>query len=308
MMDKKLKWRHLKALHQIYEDGFTKNKIISHPYIDYLLRNEIVKPKMGKPDILEQGFNFKKHYEKEHLVNFNQYQNFLSVNSILTNQVNYSERDIQALLFIQEQKDQILKDKYSRKKFSAVFFKEEGAKHLDKNPGLEKAVLSILDLEAFPGKDPKDQQYKFVVTCNNPERIVLCENLDFLLMPWVSRENNIELWYAGGNNIAKLDHLPEITMPIYYSCDWDYDGLKIYERIKAKIPKIILLHPSALDVRKSVNSPNHKSDWKYDRPFSGLSKPNYSERDVQLIDSLIAKKEWIEEENNDLIKMVINNE
>lgn len=304
MMDKKLKWRHLKALHQIYEDGFTKNKIKKHPYIAYLLKNETLKPRIGKPDIIEQGFDFKKHYEKEHLVNYNQYQHFLSNNEILRNQTNFSEKDIQRLLFIKEQKDQILQDKYSRKKFSAVFFKEEGAKHLDKHSGLEKAVLSILEIDSFPGKDPKDQQYKFVVNCIDPKCIVLCENIDFLLLPWVARENNIELWYAGGNNISKLDHLPDITLPIYYSCDWDFDGLKIYERIKAKIPQIKLLYPSALESRKSVNSPNHKSDWKYNHDFSGLNQQLYSQKDIKLIDSLIKTKEWIEEENNDLIKML----
>lgn len=304
MMDKKLKWRHLKALHQIYEVGYTKNKVRRHPYISYLLKNETLKSRIGKRDVIEQGFDFKQYYEKEHLVNYNQYQHFLSSNEILTNQTNFSEKDIQRLLFIKEQKKQILKDKYSRKKFSAVFFKEEGAKHLDKHSGLEKAVLSILELDSFPGRDPKDQQYKFVVNCIDPKCIVLCENIDFLLLPWIAREDNIELWYAGGNNISKLDHLPDITLPIYYSCDWDFDGLKIYERIRAKIPQIRLLHPSALESRKSVNSPNHKSDWKYDLLFSNLNQQLYSQKDIELIDSLIKTKEWIEEENNNLIKMI----
>ncbi len=304
MMNKQLKWRHLKALHQIYERGYTKNKIKEHPYINYLLRNNFIKPRLGKLGILEQDFRFKEEYEKEHLTNFINYQKFLSENDVLLNQSNYSEKDIQVLILIKEQSEQILQDKYSRKKFSAFFFKDEGAKHLDYNLGLESAVLSILGINEFAGKDPKDQQYKLVVNCPNPEKIVLCENIDFLLLPWVARENNIELWYAGGNNIAKLDHLPEINFPIYYSCDWDYDGLKIYERIKSKIPQIQLLFPSALDIRKPVNSPNHKSKWKYDMPFSGLESTAYSDSAKALIHQLIQKKEWIEEENNDLIEML----
>ena len=208
MMNKHLKWRHLKALHQIYEQGFTKNSIQKHSYVKYLLRDEVIKSKIGKPHILEKGFGFDELYEKEFLNNFRHYHQFLSENRVLKNQSNYSERDIQTLMFIKEQKDQILSDSYSRKRFSKVFFKEEKtSKYLDNKEGLEDAILTILGLERFPGKDPKDQQYRFVIDCPNPEVIVLCENIDFLLMPWVARENNIELWYAGGSNIEKLNQL-----------------------------------------------------------------------------------------------------
>ena len=311
MTDKQLRWRHLNAIHQIYENGSTRNKIQAHPYIDYLIRNDILKPKLGKPGVLEKGFGFDEHYEKHHLQNFQHYHKFLSENSVLANQSNYSEKDIQRLIFIKEQKEQILSDTYTRHKFSKVFFKEEKtSKYLDKNRGLEKAVLRILGLEKFPGKDPKDQQYKFVINCPNPEIIVLCENIDFLLLPWVARENNIELWYAGGNNIAKLDHLPPIKYPIFYSCDWDYDGLRIYERIKKKIPQLKILFPSAIDKRISVYSPNHRSDWNYNRELSGLQSEYYSQPEVNLINELISKKEWIEEEDNDLLAMTqvrINN-
>lgn len=60
MMNKNLKWRHYKALNQIYEQGFTKNKIKGHPYIKYLLDNDYLQPQIGKPDILEEGIDFKK--------------------------------------------------------------------------------------------------------------------------------------------------------------------------------------------------------------------------------------------------------
>lgn len=304
MTDKNLRWRHLKALNQIYEQGFTKAVVKKHPYIDYLIRNEIIKPKIGKSGILEEGFGFEEEYKKEHLVNFSYYQNFLTENDVLLNQSNYSETDIRTLMFIKDHKDEILTQQYSRKKFSALFFKEEGAKHLDENEGLETAVLKILGLEKFPGKDPKDQQYKFVIDCTNPRLIVLCENIDFLLLPWVARENNIELWYAGGNNIEKLDHLPTINLPIFYSCDWDYDGLRIYERIKNKIPQIILLYPSAVKDSKNISSGSHKSDWKYDKLLSGLNISLYTRQALDLIQDLIKKKQWVEEESNDLMEML----
>lgn len=303
-MNKELKWRHYKALNQIYEQGFTKNKIKSHPYIKYLLDNDYLQVKIGKPDILEEGIGFKNLYEIELKNNYNYFLLFLKELDLITNQSNFSERDILSLMFIKNQKNQILQDHYSRKKFSALFFKDFGAKHLDKNPGLEIAVLRLLDLKKFPGKDPKDQQYKFVVNCPNPKSIVLCENIDFLLLPWVARDNNIELWYAGGNNIEKLNHLPKIELPIFYSCDWDYDGLKIFERIKKMIPQIILLNPINTEFSKSVKSPNHKSDWIYTMPFSNLNYNLYSNNEMKLIEYLISRKEWIEEETNDLIRML----
>ncbi len=302
-MDKKLNWRHLKALQQIYVDGSTRNKVDGHPYFKFLVQNGTLQTKVGKKNVLEQGVNFPEYYQREHLAQFREYYDFLEKNKILFNQANFSERDILALMFVVEQKQQILSDRYSRKKLSALFFKE-GAKHLDKHPGLEKAVLSILEINEFPGRDPKDQQYKFVVNCPNPTVIVLCENINFLLMPWISRENNVELWYAGGNNIDKLNYLPEITMPIYYSCDWDYHGLAIYERIKDKIPQIILLTPSAINSRNATDSPNHNSHWNPEIPFSGLNLKNFTMSERFLIIDLISKHEWIEEENNDLVLML----
>lgn len=304
MMNKDLKWRHYKALNQIYEQGFTKNKIKDHPYIKYLLNNEYLQPQLGKPDILVEGIGFKYIYESELKTNYDYFLSFLEKDNLITDQSNYSERDILSLMFIKEQKNQILQDKYSRKKFSAVFFKDSGAKHLDKNQGLETAVLRLLGLKEFPKKDPKDQQYKFVVNCPNPKSIVLCENIDFLLLPWITRENNIELWYAGGNNIEKLNHLPKIELPIFYSCDWDYHGLKIFGRIKKMIPQIELLTPINTEFSKSVKSPNHKSDWIYTKKFSNLDYDLFSNDERKLIEYLIRRKEWIEEETNDLIKMI----
>lgn len=303
MMDKKIKWRHLKALHQVYILGSTRNKVENHPYINYLMAMGLLQPKVGKKGILEAGFGFSDYYRKEHLDNFIHYEQFLDSHQILNGQSNYGERDIKALMFIVAQKEQILKDRYSRKKLSALFFKE-GAKHLDKTPGLERAVLSLLGIEEFPGKDPKDLQYRFVVDCPTPKCIVLCENIDFLLMPWVARENDIELWYAGGNNIEKLNHLPPIDLPIYYSCDWDYHGLDIYQRVLKKIPQIALLLPSAIQERKPTGSANHNSHWRKEVSFSGLDPTLYGPAQYQLISELIDKKQWIEEENNDLLKML----
>lgn len=93
-------------------------------------------------------------------------------------------------------------------------------------------------------------------------------------------------------------------MPIFYFCNWDYDGLRIFQRVKNIIPDIALLIPISADFSKSVKSPNHKSDWIYTKNFSNLDYGLYSNDAKKIIEYLIRRKEWIEEENNDLIDML----
>lgn len=305
-MSEDLSWRELKALNEIYVKRQSKAKVQEHPYIKYLFDDRgILDHKPANTKVLIPVSGYDQYYGNKHKETFQTYQEFFAQHSFLKPQSNYKERDIRVLMLITEQKDQILTNQYSRKKFSNKFFKD--AKYLIPDSSLEKAILSILGFESFLGSDPKDQQYRIVLDCKTPERIVLCENLDFLLYPEVARENNIWLWYVGGNNINKLDHLPPINLPIHYSCDWDRHGLQIYQGIKEKIPQIELLFPSAIDAAKTVHSENHKSDWLYDVPFSGLKQDSitYSKKAVELIRKLIGKKEWIEEESNNLLEMMV---
>ncbi|MCT4580328.1 MAG: DUF2220 domain-containing protein [Flavobacteriales bacterium] len=304
MLSENLSWRELKALNDLYHKRFTRAKIQKHPYIKFLFEEKgVIDHKIANTKVLVPTSKFDSFYQERFKNNFQKYLDFFNQYSFLKPQSNYKERDIRVLMLIANQKEEILEQKYSRKKFSNHFF-DEDAKYLVPDSSLEKAILQILDLEQFVGVDPKDLQYRTVLDCKNPKLIVLCENLDFLLYPDIAREHNIWLWYVGGNNIKKLDYLPSIDYPIYYSCDWDYHGLDIYQRIREKIPQIKLLYPSAIDKKKSVYSKNHKSDWYYNRSFSGLDKTYYSKSAIKLIEQLIIKKQWIEEESNDLIKMV----
>jgi len=304
MLNEDLSWRELKALNDLYHKRITRAKVQRHPYIKFLFEEKgFVDHKIANTKVLVPTTKFDSFYEKCFKDNFHEYLDFFNQYTFLIPQSNYKERDIRVLKLIANQKEEILEQKYSRKKFSNHFF-DEDAKYLVPNSSLEKAILNILDLEQFAGVDPKDLQYRTVLDCMYPEIIVLCENLDFLLYPDVARDNNIWLWYVGGNNIKKLDHLPSIDYPIYYSCDWDYHGLNIYQRIQEKIPQIRLLYPSAIKKAKSVYSKNHKSDWYYNQSFSGLDETLYTESAIKLINRLINKKQWIEEESNDLLKMV----
>ena len=304
-MNKNLSWRELKALNSLYANGSTKARVQQHPYIIHLFQEKgLLDHGFGNTKILKAVDNFSEYYEANLKESFSIYKEFFGRYDFLTPQSSFKERDIRVLILIDEQKEQINEVCYSRKKFSSQFF--EDSKYLKADSALEKAVLNILGIESFQGTDPKDQQYRLVLDCKNPSRIVLCENIDFLLYPDLARENNIWLWYVGGNNIKKLDHLPSIELPIYYSCDWDYHGLKIYQDIKIKIPQIVLLFPNAINLRKPVNSLNHRSCWRHDLPFSGLRRePHfYSDEAIKVVELLIQNEEWIEEESNDLCKML----
>lgn len=43
------------------------------------------------------------------------------------------------------------------------------------------------------------------------------------------RENNFELWYVGERNVPKSKYADRRGLPIYYSADWDKDGLEIFD-------------------------------------------------------------------------------
>ena len=306
-MNENLSWRELKALNDIYTKRQSSAKVQLHPYIKHLFDGKgFLDHKYANTKVLIPTAEFDQYYENRHKKDFGEYLDFFNQHSFLKPQSNYKERDIRVLMLIAEQKEQILTNQYSRKKFSTDFF--DDSKYLVPDSSLEKAILNILELKNFQGSDPKDQQYRLVLDCKSPEIIVLCENIDFLLYPDIARENNVWLWYVGGNNIEKLDHLPPIDLPIYYSCDWDRHGLQIYQCIKEKIPQIKLLFPSAVNAAKTVYSGSHKSDWLYHLPFSGLIQDSdyYSSRAKNLIRDLIRRKEWIEEEANDLLMMIIN--
>jgi hypothetical protein len=182
-----------------------------------------------------------------------------------------------------------------------MFFKNE--KYLDTREALEKAVKLILKVNSFA--DNRDFQYLYVLNCKAPQSIVLCENLHFLKMPGKPRENQIELWYAGGRNIEKLDYTDRKGLPIYYICDWDYDGLDIFRAVKEKVPEIILLNPNGIP--RDIVKTGHKSLWKYrENPeaLSGLNQDLYSSEQKKFIKNLITENLWVIEESNSLIEMI----
>jgi len=237
------------------------------------------------------------------LEKYNVYETFLSKNGLLKPQIRFEEKDIQILMDIEnrmdtgeliEIRDQIIQAEETVRGVSQMFFKNE--KYLEKSQALINAVKQLLHIKELA--DEKDQQYKYVLECDNPNCIVLCENLDFLKRPTVPRKHNIELWYAGGKNVNKLEFSDTRGLPIYYSCDWDYDGLYvIYPLVKEKIPDIKLLYPDGKP--QEIEKTEHKSLWKED-----FDLQIFEEREQELIRELKSNKQWIVEESNSLVKML----
>jgi hypothetical protein len=212
-------------------------------------------------------------------------------------------------MFVYYNKKELQNKLTTLKKFSAIVFENENSKYLENKPSLKNAILHLLEIDEFPEKDPKSQQWRFVIDCPNPRAVVLCENLDCLKVPIEFKKNNIELWYVGGNNTRPLLDISQgkLHLPIFYFCDWDYSGLKIYSNVKKifknKNKKIELIQPPENAKRLPVGVKNHKSKWNSE-DFSGLQKNNFTEKQIGIIESLILKGEWIEEESIDLISLI----
>lgn len=309
---KKIEWKYLVGLHQLYTHKKTKLKILNNDYINLILfkQKKLINFKSGNHSIIEANPRFAEFYKLELLDTYNYYITFLEQSGIESNaKKNFTEDDLKALMFVYYNKKELQSKLTTLKKFSAIVFENENSKYLENKPSLKNAILHLLEVDEFPEKDPKNQQWRFVVDCQTPKAIALCENLDCLKVPLEYKKNNIELWYVGGNNTKPLHDIEQdkLQFPIYYFCDWDYSGLKVYSEVKeifkSKNKKIELIQPPENAKRLPVGVKHHKSKWKK-REFSGLVKSNFTKEQIGLIEELISKSEWIEEESMDLINLL----
>ena len=311
-MKKNVEWKYLIGLNQLYEKGRTHLRIENNSFIKQVLikQKKLIKSKMGNPKILEAKYGYKEYYEKEFQYYFDYYSNFFEKAGLENNaHKTYNEDDLKSLAFIFYNKEELKKKLTTEYTFSARVFKGKGAKYLTNKPSLLKAVLKLLDIDEFPEKDPKNAQWRLVVDCEDPRLIVICENIACLKVPYEYKQNNIELWYVGGNNTSPLKDIPahKIERPLFYFCDWDRHGLSIFSRIKGifeeKEKEITLIEPTTLDDALPVNSPHHKSKW-LKKEFSGLKRDDFPEEQQAIIMSLIQDDRWVEEESMNLIELL----
>ena len=321
MINKQLTWPEFKGLYQLYSNRKTNLKILERPYFKYLMREGFIKKKIGSTNTIEPCPKFRDEYIREGIEDsYHKYYSFLSGNGILTSRTPFSEFEIKCLINIKqcdnvlvenkqtllsEMKDKIISGKDGRKGISRSFFKS--AKHIEKGSALEDAVLRIIGIDKFP---QNEGQWIYRVPCKNPKCIILCENRYFLTLD-IAQKRNIELWHVGGNNTLPIENLPNIEYPIYYLCDWDLMGLQIYERIYERIELIEnkasslqLLYPNGKPESIKETEAHHRSKWNRIMELSSLNMNLYSSEQLSLIKNLVQEDEWIEEEGNDIGKII----
>lgn len=311
-MREELNWRVLEGLYRLYKGKSTRLKLMNNVYVKRVLYDikRVIGYKEGNTKVIVKYDGYNKFFEDNLLDQYLYYANFFEeVDIEISAQRTYPEYVLKSLMLIHKNKEN-LKDTLSTPHiFSSNFFEEKDSKFLDDNKTLREDILKILGVKDFPMQSPKSQQWILVVDCKDPKYILLCENIDFLKDPWLFRENNIELWHLGGNNTKKLEEVPvkKIIHPVFYVCDWDYHGLDIYIRIKKilteKDKDITLLIPKS-PMLKPIKSGKHYSEWR-EEEFTNLKRDAFTKEAQNLIEQLITKNKWIEEQTIKPVELIL---
>lgn len=273
-----MNWRAAKQLNQLFTEGKTTDELLKFPYAQRLASMEYFIP---EKKTLVKTERFDSFYLQKHQDQFNNFSKLLSDYNLT--ETNFELNELEALLKISNEKESISEKVITQKEISTLFF--DDAKYLNKGTKLCNAVMQILELDTL-AVDEYDQQFLWVLNCKNkiPTAIILCENDNQIRKP---RLNEIELWYAGGRNTAKLKFIIEPTIPFYYLCDWDNKGIEIYQDIKKNIfPNIEIIIP-----QEPLKYYNIKSAWK-----TKIDHALFPEEAKLLLNKLIPEK-WIEEES-----------
>lgn len=304
-----MNWIVLKSLNELYLYGETKSKksVLKDSTIQFLLNSTEQLQHLKNIMKVVPKTDYKATYEKNYKNDFYEICELLNKYNLDDRHIRFEIKDFKVLIKIDEQlesgqleflRKQIIEAKESIRGISQMFFVND--KYLDKKEKLVSVLETILNVPQLPSG--KDRQYLYVIPCEKPTKIILCENLHFLKIPELVRPHNIELWYAGGYNIKMLDYVDLKGLPIYYSCDWDNDGLKIYQLVKEKIPQIVLMQPDGN--HRSIIESEHKSLWQNKgEEFLNESESIFKPIQKELIKKLVKNNEWIIEESNDIIKM-----
>ncbi len=301
-----MKWSVLVALNRLSlgEELKFKGALKSDSDILFLISTGEIERDPIK-DTISAGYGFISEYEKKYKSSIDTYSSFIEkYHSIIKNPYQWTENDLKSLILIEKLRIEIKSRELTSNQIASEYFQHGDAKYLISREGLKEVVRRIIGYEKFPN-EIKTQQWIDVLECKKPRIVVLCENMDFLKMPDVARDNNIELRCARGSNTAKLEHSPERKIPIYYSCDWDHAGLyTIYKNVKKHIKNIILLYPNE-EKAKDITFSKHKSLWRKDVDYETRNKElGFNRKESELIKRLIKNDEWIEEESNNLIDML----
>jgi hypothetical protein len=316
-MRNSLNWSYLKGLYELYRKGSVRRKLMKNAYIKNVLchRMHLLDFKPGNKNIIESKNGYNTFFEKELSLQYNYYARFFNESGLTASGVKYYDNyDLLTLMQIFNNRQEFSQNLTTARIFSSRVFQQKDSKYLESRPGLMKDVLFLLGVENFPANSPKDNQWRCVVDCPDPQYILLCENLDYLKAWWEFYVNNIELWYAGGNNTPVIERISQrhLDLPIFYVGDWDFAGLDIYCRIKKilreKDKDITLIAPDPnTTIYKPIKSGKHKSNWKSEE-FSGLDKSLFTADQVSLIQKLLSNNQWIEEQTIEPISLILDNQ
>lgn len=304
-MRNSLNWRYLSGLYKLYREGRVTLKLMENSYIKNVLyeRRRLLGFKEGNKNIIVAKNGYKAFFEKELLPQYHYYEKFFNESGLeVSGLKQYDHYDLQTLMFIFNNRDQLRQNLTTTRIFSSNVFKQKDSKYLESRTGLLRDVLILLDVKSFPANSSKENQWRFVVDCPDPQYILLCENLDYLKAWWEFYANNIELWYAGGNNTPVVERISQqyLDLPLFYVCDWDYHGLDIYCRIqrifkeKGKDIELITPDPKTI-IYKPIKSGKHESKWK-SKALSGLDRSLFTNDQINIIEKLLATNQWIEEQ------------
>ena len=285
-----MNWKGLKQLNELFTEGTTSNDLLKFPYAKRLSSMEYF---VQEKKTLTKTIRFDSYYLQKHQEQFDSFNDLLSQYDL--KETNFDLAELQSLLKLSNDQTLIVKEGLSQKEISTRYF--DNAKRLKKGTKLFDAVLKVLEIGTIT-RDEHDQQFLSVLHCKKktPTAIILCENDNHLRKP---RLENVELWFAGGRNTAKLKFVPEPTIPFYYLCDWDNKGMEIYQDIKQNIfNNIQLLFPE-----KPIKFLSIEPKWPQKKWKTTIDPSLFSNEAMQLLSKLIPEK-WIEEEsfNHSLLK------
>lgn len=274
-----MNWKALKQFDQLFVDGEASNELLEIPLGKRILEMEYIT--VSSKRTIAKTALYDSFYSETFLPKFKIFKNLIERYDLAD--TNFDEDELTALVKIESDKEIILENDKSQKEIATLYF--DSAKYLTKGTRLFNAILTILEVTALP-VDEHDQQFLTILHCRNkiPKAVILCENDNQLRKP---RLQDIELWFAGGRNTAKLKYVNEPQIPFFYLCDWDNKGIEIFQDIKNTIfPGIQIVTPV-----EPVKYQPIKSPWKTKIEYSF-----FPDRAREILERLIPLQ-WIEEES-----------
>lgn len=239
MIPENTPYKVLKYLINFFSEKIQPMKYESDPFMLYLLERGFLIRLRENPTKFCTTHLFEELFAKEIILLFQKFNSFIKKYQIENLENYYSVQEFEALIKIENDRVDILSGEHS---FQVILTKYFGSsKHRKADSILSEAIKKILGVVYFP-EENKDQQFLSILYPINESRfIILCENKNRLI---ISRHDFIEFWYVGGKNIKQLQFVPKPILPIFYLCDWDFDGLNIYTEIKRKyFPTISAIIP-----------------------------------------------------------------